>query len=293
MIEILKKDENTLKQLKAYKWTEPDDEPIDEDKEIELRTNVNDIYEVKLAVIKLFQGMSAADRKVCDLLETIGAYGFYRFDKNFNTRAPGEDWLEKTVDQKCWHRMVEIYQLEKYMLCTEYDKLSKQIEQYNFPVFNVDNAQAWLDDLKRLVYESVGKLISDVFERIVTKTYETGSSYSTRQKKKRNNNGIDKNFIITTYDSNRWNHSPTITDDLEKACYIIDGKLLPEQTIKSLMSSDKVNEYENDYFKIKIHKNGNTHYWIKDDMRAKLNYYGAKRGVIGEKIRIKIFEKKG
>lgn len=277
---------------------EKDEEPEEEDsgeRSLERRQNINDIFDVKCAVMKHFKEMEMADRKIGKLLELIDAYGFYRLDKTYSVTAHGKDWLETTIDQKCWSWMVKLYQLEKYMLCTEYSKLSKQIENFDFPVFNLDNAQVWLEGLKRLVYDSIQKLIEQVFERIVGETYYTGSGYSNREKKKRNNNGIDKHFILTTHDIgtlNYWNHRPTVTDDLEKACYIIGGGMLPERTIKEQMRADKVDEAENEYFRLKVCKNGNTHYWIKADMRAKLNFYGAKRGVFGENIRIKIFEKK-
>lgn len=285
---------STIQKLKRQPKSDYDEIP--EDEALEVHTNINDIFAVKQSVMKIFERMQADDRALIRLLEQIDAHGFYNFDRKHNTSACGENWLEKTIDQKCWHRMVDLYQLEKYMLCTEYDKLSKQIADFNFPVFNLENAEAWLDGLKRVVYESVQKLIEDVFNRITEKTYHTGSSYSTRKEKKRNNNGIDKHFILTVYDNStlsHWNHRPTLTDDLEKACYIIDGKTVPEKTIKAQMSSDKTNEGENAYFAIKVCKNGNTHYRIKDAMRAKLNLFGAKRGVFGENIRIKIFEKKG
>ena len=171
-----------------------------------------------------------------------------------------------------------------------------QISDYNFPEFTQDNAQAWLESLKAQVYESVEKLIKDVFNRITGKTYYTGSGYSGRQEKKRNNNGIDKNFILTTYDFRAvfsYSDSPTITDDLEKACYIIDGKYVPDKRLKEVMRSDKSSTGENDYFALKVCKNGNTHYTMKEDIRQKLNLYGAGRGVISDGIKIKIFDKKG
>ena len=104
---------------------------------------------------------------------------------------------------------------------------------------------------------------------------------------------FDEHFIISTgdhYSINWYNDRPTITDDLEKACYIIDGKALPDTTIKNTMRRSKIWESENPYFKIRICKNGNTHYWINDEIRNRLNYFGAKRGIIGQDCKIKIFE---
>ena len=82
-----------------------------------------------------------------------------------------------------------------------------------------------------MVYESIQKLIEDVFESITQKPTGPDPGIPTGLKRKRNNNGIDKHFIITTgdhYAMRWWSGRPTITDDLEKACYIIDGRELPE-----------------------------------------------------------------
>ena len=165
-------------------------------------------------------------------MESINNYSFYRIQREVH------DSDERNIDQRCWMYLIKLYSLEKYMLCTEYQKLKDKITYFDFPVFNVENANSCVLSLKSMVYESIQKLIEDVFERITQETYYTGSGYSNRKEKKRNNNGIDKHFIITTGDNyaiNWYSGRPTITDDLEKACYIIDGQELPEVTIKNAM----------------------------------------------------------
>lgn len=264
-----------------------------EDQELIVRKNIYDVVEIKRLAIAAYDRMLEEDKNIDALMKSINHYTFYDF--RFRGDCHGETRVEKEIDKKCWAYMIKIYNLEKYMLCTEHEKLRKQIESYDFPEFTLENAEAWLLSLKKTVYDSVQKLVEDVFDRITQDTYWTGgSSYSTRVKKKRNNNSIDKHFILTTYDCSSmayWSGRPTLTDDLEKACYIIDGKLLPEVTLKSSMNKGKIWESENDYFRIRVCQNGNTHYWIKDAIRERLNLYGSKRGVIGQDIKIKIFEK--
>lgn len=255
-----------------------------------VRKTILDIWEMKQKSLRVYEAIDEAHKESERLMEEINRFSLYHID----TRNCNGKTVEQNIDQRCWEYLVRLYNLEKYMLCTEYDKMSNHLHDYDFPVFNVDNANAWMDSLKALVYESMQKLIEDVFERITQDTYFTGSSYSNRLKKKRNNNGIDKHFIIRTMDNycmNYWSGKPTITDDLEKACYIIDGKQLPEITIKNVMNKGKIWESENDYFRIRICQNGNTHYWINEEIRQKLNLYGSKRGIIGENCRIKIFDK--
>jgi hypothetical protein len=85
---------------------------------------------------------------------------------------------------------------------------------------------------------------------------------------------------------------PTITDDLEKVCFILSGFPVPDVTCKDIMRRDKVREYKNEFFSLKICQNGNTHYWLNEDVRNKLNLIGSGHDRFGENIKIKIFDKR-
>lgn len=262
-----------------------------EDTELVQRQTINDVWAVRVAVIGKYEKMCELDDEIQKCLETVRGYRFYRFEHQ--GMATGEKMVQQEVDQRCWMYLVRLYELHKYILCTDYNLMMKELECFKFPEFTPENAVEWLSGLKHLVYESVQKLIESVFQRIVEGTYWVGGWNG--DKKKRNNNGVDKYFMLTTHDNNRlewYTDKPTVTDDLEKACYIMDGKTLPDETIKDRMRREKVREIENEYFKIKVCKNGNTHYWLEEIVRQKLNFYGAKRGVIGENVRIKVFEKR-
>lgn len=123
--------------------------------------------------------------------------------------------------------------------------------------------------------------------------YMLCSDYAPR--KKRNNNGVDKRFILRTGDWSMmfayWGERPTVTDDLEKVCYLLAGRTLPEKTAKALMRAEKREEYSNEFFAIKVCRNGNTHYTLSDEIRDKLNRYGPEGAVLGEDIKIKIVER--
>mgnify|MGYP001180852408 FL=1 len=119
-----------------------------------------------------------------------------------------------------------------------------------------------------------------------------GIYYTGNVKKKRNNSKIEKRFILLTYDYDSiygYSNRNTITDDLEKICYLINGIKLPEKTLKQKMYENKEGIGENDYFKIKVCKNGNTHYELDDDIVVKLNTICADRNAIGDAIKIKVF----
>jgi hypothetical protein len=260
--------------------------------EIIKRLNVEDIYKIKLDSLKLLKDLNETDEKLNTILEPINGYRPYNISYRFENHEKNQ--AERYIDRTCWNYLISIFQFKKYMLCTDYDKLRKDIDNFNIPEFNILNAENWIANVKELIYDNINKLVKKVFQKITEETYYTGSGYSNRQKKKRNNNGIDKIFILTTYDYNQvfnyWSSNPTLTDDLEKVCYILSGKKIPNVTLKDKMRMDKINEFKNEYFRIKLCKNGNTHYWLNEDIRNKLNLYGSGEKIIGENIRIKIME---
>jgi hypothetical protein len=259
------------------------------------RKSIADIFQIKTDLLQKIDQFQKLDTDISKQFEELNGYSpFYLQGDKFPF---GENREEKYVDRTCWQYLIRLFELEKYMLCTDYENMQKQIDGYDFPVFTVENAEGYIEGLKDIIYNNVRTMMKSVYERITEQTYYTGSSYSTREKKKRNNNGIDGHFIITTGDYSRvygyYNSRPTITDDLEKLCYILNGKSLPEKTlIRSMSKYGKENgEAENEYMKVKLCKNGNTHYWIEEGTRNKLNIYGADPSKIGENIKIKVFDK--
>lgn len=260
--------------------------------EIAVRYTVPDIYALKVRALQEIAELEAIDSREF-ALKHIGGWAPWRIDFRFGNYDKFERRQEIYVDRYCWRYLVNFYALEKYMLCTEYDKLIKDIEEDRTPVFTVENAEGWLAGLKEMVYENVRMLCKRVYENLCTSTYRTGSGYN-GVKKKRNNNGVDHFFILSTSDYRRvfscYASTPTITDDLEKACYLLDGKLVPEVTIIEQARSLKKSEVANEYFSIKMCANGNTHYRLAQEMADRLNRICPDGTLIGEKMRIKIFE---
>ncbi|GEM_PF-2746901 len=263
--------------------------------EIVKRKSIEDIYKIKLTMLSQLESLQKLDKEISEAFRDLNGYEPVRIDYRYDNH--GENREEKYIDRTCWKYLIRLFELEKYMLCTDYEKVCKQIDDFNFPVFTIDNAEGWIASLKDIIYDNVRTMMKSVYERITEGHYYTGgSSYSTRAKKKRNNNGIDKHFIMTTHDWSRvfgYSYSRlTVTDDLEKLCYILNGKKLPEKTIiRTLERYGKNDTAENEFFKIKLCKNGNTHYWIEENTRNKLNLYGADPSKIGENLRIKVFDK--
>jgi hypothetical protein len=250
----------------------------------EKRHTVESLFAWKSATLSKMADIQRLDNELTQAFELICGYSPVRLDMKYANFEKNRD--EKYVDYSCWNYLIRIFYLERYMLCTDYEKLKKEIEDFQAPQFTIENANAWIASLKSLIYENVNTLVKKVFASLTEGAYYTGgSSYSSRAKKKRNNNGVDASFILSSGDNYRlhyYSDRPTITDDLEKVCYILAGKPLPEVTAIRQMYNEKTTEYSNDLFSIKVCKNGNTHYAISEDIREKLNRFGPTGAIIAQ-----------
>ena len=256
------------------------------------RLTVDDLYKIKLRYMDQIQQMETLDKEIGDNLGIINGFHPYRLDWRFEDCA-GKRREELYIDRILWTYLVRLNFLEKYMLCSEYAKMMTEINEFRTPVFNPENAIGWLENLRSMIYENVRLMCKRVYDEIISAYYYTGSGYN-KTKKKRNNAGVDHSFIICTGDYHMlfsyWPAGPTITDDLEKVCYILDGKSLPEKTVKIMAQIDKSKTVECPYFSVNFCKNGNTHYRLTDETWVKLNKIGPDGNLIGENIRIKVFE---
>jgi len=259
--------------------------------EIIIRQTIEDIYKLKLKMLETINTVREIDRQEWPRDELDA---FFPWHISWHTGFHGDNGDEKFVDKVCWSRIVLLCQLEKYMLCTEYAKMQKDIEDGKTPVFNIENAKGWVAGLIGLIEENIKLMCKRVYQELICQTYSTEKTWKA-EKKKRNNNGVDKFFILSTHDYSRifayWNSRPTITDDLEKVCYILDGKTIPEKTLIEKARVEQIDEIQNDYFTVRFCKNGNTHYKIEQETLRRLNLIGPDGNTIGEKIKIKIVER--
>jgi len=259
--------------------------------EIQTRPTVESMFHAKLDLMQKLEEIQNLDCEIDEAFDEWGWHEPYRIEWRFENH--GEDREEKYIDRMMWRYLIRLYQLEKYMLCTEYEKMEKEIEEFRTPDFTPENAYGWLDGLKSLIYENVRLMCKRVYEELITKTYHVGNSWNA-PKKKRNNNGVDIFFILQTHDYNRifgyYFNRPTVTDDLEKVCYLLDGKTLPDKTVIDRAKIEDTTEVECPYFRVKFCRNGNTHFKLTQEAKDKLNRIGPDGNVIGENIRIKVFE---
>jgi len=261
--------------------------------DVQIRHTVESLYAVRCRTLEDVYQLWKLNESLKERFESVDGYSPYRTE-NVN-RIYGENQDTKSIDQALWRYLVKLYSLEKFMICTDYKKMVKEIDEFQTPVFTIDTANGWLDGLKELIRNNVNALVKKVYAEITNGIYYTGGSGYRGEKKKRNNNGIDKNFILYTADWSTvfayWRENPSIMDDLEKVCYILDGKTLPEKTLRNELQHEKKDTASNQYMSVKLCRNGNTHFTINEPILSLLNKYGPIGNEIGENIKIKIFER--
>lgn len=250
------------------------------------RLSVEDVIKLRMdsarEMHKLEEQMQVLD-KTCKRLDGRMPAP-YSLQKHYSSDAI------KILDCRYWRYMVSYFHLEDYMLSSEYEKLSNQVEHYQTPEFTYENVMGWVTGMKDLINHGVEELANSIYQKLINAKYITGG-----KTKKRNNNGIDKRFILHSNDYGyRWSaSSPTITDDLEKLCYILDGKQLPEVRMKQAIYNYENNYYLGStscpYFSIKVCQNNNTHYCLTDETVARLNKIGANGNILGSDVKIKVF----
>lgn len=260
--------------------------------DIQVRHTVESLYSLRCSTLESAKTLWAAEKELSDKYQSIVGHSPYRVE-NCN-RIYGTDQDKKSIDQALWRYLVRLYNLEKFMLCTDFKRMIEEIDHYQTPDFTIENANGWIAGLKDTIRDNVNTLVKKVYSDITSGYYYTGGGYR-GDKKKRNNNGIDKTFILYTCDWSTvfayWQDKPSIMDDLEKVCYILNGKSLPDKTLRDALRSNKTETANNEYMSVKLCKNGNTHFVISDETLQLLNRYGPSGAVIGENIKIKVFEK--
>ena len=261
-------------------------------KKYKIEDTIISIEKKKNQMIKNCREMEKLFKTNERLSRSIGGFDPLAFKYN---QYKHQDNYKKYINRVCWFHIIELFEMQQYMLCSDYEKTIENIRENKAPDFNRETVLGWVAGLIQLIHNNLNTLVKKVFSLITERGYYTGPGGYRATKKKRNNNGVDSFFIITTYDYTdifQYRSNVTVTDDLEKCIYILAGRKLPEEPIKRLMRTEKLCEWENDLWKIKVCKNGNTHYWIKNKkILMLLNKIGSGKGTIGESARIKILEK--
>lgn len=234
--------------------------------------------------LELYSNLKEVHLKLCQEHSIVKPYEIVKLE--FMSRKYDLDEI-KEFDKYYWHKLLLLFSIERFMLCTEYEKIKwKILDDCDFLPFTEENVQGFLESCSAWIKDGVNEMLKRVFEQLIDGYYYVG-----KVRKKRNLNGVAKDFILYTFDYNRiafYRDSPTITDDLEKLCFLIAGKELPKIGMIQQIEKSKIFTAENDYFSIRVCKNGNTHYKFKDGFEKKINFLYADRTKIGDATKIKI-----
>jgi len=192
---------------------------------------------------------------------------------------------QKTLDKAVWSHVIEAQGITSLMDKSERKKAREELEK-DPPPFNADDCQAVME-----------RLIADrqtIFQRGIA------NAFSALDRRFRSHDGfklgsrIVLSYALQQFGSwTSYHHDETITD-VERVFHLLDGKPQPDRRAGIVSKIEDGRRacgweasafmVEDDYFKVRVYRNGNVHMWFKrDDLVEKVNlnladYYGATIG---------------
>jgi predicted RNA methylase len=215
--------------------------------------------------------------------------GFARDEKRFgiNERDQFLERARQDLDRGVWRYLIDATNLERLMDHTERQRFREQLAA-DPPPATADNLAATLD---RFMGEA-----HMIFQRGVA------TAFSALDRRFRSHDGfkIGGRIVLSRALSefggwNHYTHADEHLRDVERAFYILDGKVQPDRSGGIIGAIDaaryaipgfgaRAYTAEDDYFSVRAFKNGNAHvYFKRDDLVDRVNrlladYYGASLG---------------
>lgn len=174
---------------------------------------------------------------------------FSRMQKN---ETPSRDEARKEIDRHFWFRAAEEAGFLDLMDQAERAKFLDEIE--NPAPFTADVVNATFERLFEKREEIFKRGLIGVFERLNTR-YKSNSEFK-----------LQKRTIFYYSPYTRY----CVANDLERIVYMVSGRRAPEyaDSLESHFRGATINqrtaEHETDLYRAKLHKNGQVHFWIKD-----------------------------
>lgn len=207
----------------------------------------------------------------------------YRGHTLFDIRAGREEWvrlMRQAVDRSVWTHLAKLTELERLMDRQAHDEFRKQLES-DRPEATPENCFATIQTFLGQADNIFKRGIANVFSAL-DRRFKTHDGFKVGSK------------IILTYACPEYlslssgRHNETLRD-VERTFCVLDGKRQPEWGDSfvrraSDATRQKPAEFEDDYFKIRVFKNGNAHLFFKrDDLVEEVNrllgdYYGTALG---------------
>ena len=234
-------------------------------------------YQAQL-IMQIFQ--LASKLKVCTN-EVANKIRYPEFIKDEDIES-----IRQTMDYGYWRNFLEINQVEKYLTSNDKEKLFEKLSK-NTPLFNFENATNMLNEFMNSKEATATNMIKKIYEEITDMVFRIGNK---GKNEKRIQTGIPEKFRLSIFYSHYGfpsyvsdsNSRFTMIDDLERACYLCDGKLQPDRqfTIRSttaLALREGRMHVENDYFSMQMFLNGNVKITFTNlDVLNRLNHWGQK-----------------
>lgn len=209
----------------------------------------------------------------------------YRGHALFDIRAGRDEWavlMRKAVDRSVWTHLAKMTQLERLMDRQAHDEFRKQLD--------ADPPEATPENCFATIQTFLGQA-DDIFKRGIANVF------SALDRRFRSHDGFKVGLrIVLTGASPEWSsltcghHSETLRD-VERTFCVLDGKRNPEwadsfirRASDATRNVPKPAVFEDEYFRIRVFKNGNAHlYFLRDDLVEEVNrllseYYGAALG---------------
>lgn len=222
-------------------------------------TNILDLIKARNEALELYNHATASINKAAAVCSSINnrLFPLVRMHDNFKA----------DLDRRFWRHSMSLTGFDKYMDAVARKEFENSLER-NPPEFTIENIRATFLGSYQQADLFFNRGIVNMFKRL-SGEYKTNDCFKVSEKV------ILKGwFSSSKYFGLEVNYSfePEM-NDLDRVIKVLDGKEFIEYELPiQIRQAVKEQVFENEYFKIKMFKNGNAHLWFKRlDLLEKAN----------------------
>jgi len=196
--------------------------------------------------------------------------------------------LRKSLDAEYWHEFFQQNQVEKYLTSSDAEKMYAEVDE-NPIAFNSVNANNMLASFIGSKEATAMNMVKKIYKELTNAFFRKSGSNNIERRIQKNVPMSLRLSIFCCYSDglpsyvSESNSKFSLISDLERACYLVDGKLQPDvQKSVTSLTTEVLRKGEQfvdaPYFKFKIFKNGNIKLDFKSqEVLDKLNKWGETR----------------
>lgn len=170
----------------------------------------------------------------------------------------------KDLDRAFWRRAMAITGFNKYMDKIARADFERELENRP-PEFNESNVRATLIDAMAQADEFMNRGIVELFKNL-SGNYRTNDAFKVGKKII-----LQRWFVKFCGDVSVNYQAEPEMNDLDRVLKVLDGAKFQEYEFSSALRKAR-GEFENNYVRIKMFKNGNAHLWFKrEDLLERIN----------------------